>query len=288
MTKRLKESAPAEGIIPVAEPAIETVTTAEPQVEASAPKPSSQPGFGQQAGRVLSFLVRLVFILILGGAIGAGLYFGVPFVYQKYILPVQQNTTQLTQLQTRQGQSEQKITALETRLNAVATEQAQHAQALTNLDGRLVEIETEIVAHTQSLAALEQMQSTLQAANDATNAEVLRQISLMKSMELLSRARLFLYQSNFGLAKQDVQTARDLLATVQPDASKLPADELAAIIQRLDLTLTNLPNFPVAASDDLDIAWQILLGGLPPAEPTPAPTIPALEATPTPVPTASP
>jgi hypothetical protein len=38
------------------------------------------------------------------------------------------------------------------------------------------------------------------------------------------------------------------------------------------MTLSNLPNFPVAASDDLDIGWQILLEGLPPATPTPSAT----------------
>ena len=46
-------------------------------------------------------------------------------------------------------------------------------------------------------------------------AELERQVNLLKSMELLSRARLFMYQSNFGLAEQDVQIARNVLATVQ-------------------------------------------------------------------------
>jgi len=284
MVKRVKESASAGEIVQMAEPVIETVAVVERRVEAPESRPASRPGFGQQVGRVLSFLVRLVFILILGSAIGAGLYFGVPLVYQKYILPVQENTTELTQLQIRQIQSEQALVDLQARLDAVATGQAQHAQALTELDGRVNGIETQIAAHTQSLAALEQMQSTLQAVDEATNAQLEHQIGLMKSMELLSRARLFMYQSNFGLAKQDVQTARALLAAVQPGAPEELADDLAEVILRLDLTLSNLPNFPVAASDDLDIAWQVLLAGLPQAEavtatPTPQAT---LEVTPTP------
>jgi hypothetical protein len=90
----------------------------------------------------------------------------------------------------------------------------------------------------------------------------------LKTMELLSRARLSLYQSNFGLARQDVQIARDLLATVQPDAPESLAEDLNAVVLRLDMTLSNLPDFPVAASDDLDIAWQILLAGLPEVTPT--------------------
>jgi hypothetical protein len=77
-----------------------------------------------------------------------------------------------------------------------------------------------------------------------------------------------------------VQIGRDLLATVQPDAPAPLGDELEAVVQHLDMTLSNLPNFPVAASDDLDIAWQILLAGLPPVTPT-------LSATPTPAGTLS-
>jgi hypothetical protein len=73
---------------------------------------------------------------------------------------------------------------------------------------------------------------------------------------------------------------------------------LEVVIQRLDLALSNLPDFPVAASDDLDIAWQILLSGLPQATPTinisgtpsPASTLsvtpsPKVTFTPTPTPT---
>jgi uncharacterized coiled-coil protein SlyX len=176
---------------------------------------------------------------------------------------VQENTTQLERLQTQQSQNEQTIADLQTRLTAMETQQAQQAESLANLDSRVTDIETEIAAHTKSLTALENMQATLQAQTDANSAELERQIKLLKGMELLSRARLYMYQSNFGLAKQDAQTARDLLATVQPDAPETLADDLTAVILRLDLALSNLPGFPVAASDDLDIAWQILLGGLP-------------------------
>ncbi|HSG43822.1 MAG TPA: hypothetical protein VLA72_11755 [Anaerolineales bacterium] len=43
-------------------------------------------------------------------------------------------------------------------------------------------------------------------------------------------------------------------------------------IFRLDLVLKNLPAFPVAASNDLDIAWQILIDGYPvPTTATPTP-----------------
>jgi len=247
------------------------------------------PTFGQRVGRFFAALLRLVIFLIVLAALAAGLYFALPLVYQNYILPVQENTAQLTQLKTRLAQNEITIAGLQTKLDAAQTAQAQQAQSISDLDGKVQKIEEQIAARTQSLAALEQAQSALQAQNDATDAEVERQINLMKSMELLSRARLFMYQSNYGLARIDVQTARDLLAKVQPTAPADFADDLAEVIHRLDLTLANLPTFPVAASDDLDIAWQILLGGLPqppaiPVTATPASETPIPEATATPTP----
>ena len=87
---------------------------------------------------------------------------------------------------------------------------------------------------------------------------------------LAAAALLFMYQSNFGTARQDVQIARDVLTSTRPDARQPLAAELDAVLVRLDMVLDNLPDFPVAASDDLDIAWQILLSGLPQATQTPA------------------
>jgi len=208
------------------------------------------------------------------------LYFGLPLLYQRYVAPIERNTAQMRELQSLQRKTEQELADLQTKLQTLETVQNQHDLSLTELDQRVGDIETEIAARTKSLAALEKMQSELQEQNEAASAELERQIRLMKSMELLSRARLFMYESNFGLARQDVQIARDLLATVKPDAPESLAEDLDAVVLRLDMTLSNLPNFPVAASDDLDIAWQILLSGLPDVTPT-------VSATPTQVGTAS-
>ena len=297
MAKRSKESMSAEEITPmeapaVQEPAVETgaiVPSVEPPA-APPPPQSTGPSLGQRIGRFVRFLFTLILILLLLGGIGAGLYFGLPFVYEKYVLPVQQNTAQLAGLQTQQAQSEQAIADLQSKLSAVEAAQTEQASSLSDLGARVSDLEKEIAAHTQTLAALDEMQKQLAEQGQAANAELSRQVDLLRAMELLSRARLFMYQSNFGLAKVDVQTARDILADVQPTAPEPLAAELKEVLLRLDLTLSNLPSFPVAASDDLDIAWQVLLGGLPPTEPVPAPTatvepLPQPSETPLPSPT---
>ncbi|HSK88652.1 MAG TPA: hypothetical protein VK880_09860, partial [Anaerolineales bacterium] len=250
-----------------------------PDVIQAEPEPPSRPSVGQRVRRFFDFLLRLVATLIILGVIGLGLYYGLPLLYQKYIVPVEQNMAEVTELQSWQKQTDQDLADLQSRLEAMETEQGQNAEALTELDERTSGIETEIAAHTKSLAALERMQTELEEQNEATSAELQRQINMLKAMELLSRARLFMYQSNFGLARQDVKIARDLIATVQKDAPDSLAEDLEEVVRRLDLVLTDLPNFPGAASDDLNVAWQILLLGLPEAgsgtsvDGTPMPTL---------------
>jgi len=283
MAKRSKELAPEAEASAAVDPLLDAPAEVKalPEPPGAAAQIRTGPSFGERLRRFLGFLVRLVLVMIVGVAIGVGLYFGLPWLYQRYVVPVEENTTNLVELQSRQEQTEQQLADLQAKLQTLATVQDQHDQSLTGLDQRLGEIEKEISARTNSLSALEEMQTELQARDELASAELGRQINLLKSMELLSRARLFMYQSNFGLASQDVQIARQLLATVQPDAPEPLATELDAVLLRLDMTLSNLPDFPVAASDDLDIAWQILLSGLPDTTST-------LTASPTPLRPASP
>lgn len=292
MAKKTKETVPAgepASVEETADKAVAVVPAHEPEFTPEPIRISGGPRstIGQRLGRFFGFLLRLLLALLLLGAVGTGLYFGLPWLYQRYIVPVQENTAELQQLRNRQLESEQTITELQMRLVVIETQQAAQAEVLASVDVRLTDIETEIVAHTERLASLEEMQSTLEAQNKATHAELEWQVKWMKVMELLSRARLYLYQSNFGLAKQDVQSARDLLAGIAPDAPDVLTTDLDAVFLRLDLVLSNLPDFPVAASDDLDIAWQILVSGVPKPQPTINITpVPGDTSTPTPQATA--
>ena len=198
------------------------------------------------------------------GGIGAAIYFGVPFINDNIVVPIQRNTSQIDQLE-----------------NEIATLQTQ----LDETNARIGELETNIEAHTASLAKLEGMQATLEQEISNQNNSVMvalkREIMLTRSIETVARARLFLSQSNFGLARDDVQAARDILVELLVDAPAYQADALNQIIMRLDFALGNLPAFPVIAVDDVDIAWQLLMRGLPESE---ADVVPTLTSTPTPAP----
>ncbi len=280
MAKPEKESTSVEEIVAAEHSVNEGAAADEARGEgvSSDATVSSTPVLGQRLKWLLGFLLRLFILLIFLSLLAVGLAYSLPLLYQKYVRPVQENSGQLALLQDRLAQDEAALAALQ-------DEQAKQAQSMTRLDEKVQTLEEQVAQHTQTLATIEKIQAALQAQDQALGAELERQIGLMKVMELLSRARLFLYQSNFGLARQDVQAAHELLTAIQPAAPAALADDLAEVIHRLDLTLSNLPAFPVAASDDLDIAWHILLAGLPESQPQPVTETPLPAATSTATPT---
>jgi len=137
------------------------------------------------------------------------------------------------------------------------------------------------------------------AANVATNEripvqELQQELSLVKAMELLTRSRLLLAQNNLGLAEQDIQSARELLVSLETEVYPYQLQALQDIIDRLDMALLDIRQAPALVADDLEVAWKLLYAGLPGENGlTPAPGsqlqietgIPAQTSTPTSSPT---
>jgi len=239
----------------------------------------TEDSFLSRLGRALinfiRALFRLIAIALVIGGIGAGLYYGLPFINQKVIVPIEQNRMRI-------GQAEAELEALQTQLDET--------------NSRVDALENSIEAHTASLTKLDEIQATLeseiQTSKNETLLQLKREVMFTRALDMLGRARLYLAQSNFGLAREDVKSARELLGTLQAENDDKVFDRA---IERLDMVMGNLPAFPVVAAGDLEIAWQILVSGEAPATATPEPTVtstPAvestLEVTPTSTPTAAP
>lgn len=204
--------------------------------------------------RVITWIVVLI---LLAGAVFAVIKWGIPFVYDRYIKPVENNAASITDLA---DQQKAEIARLDEEIAAL------QARAAT-LEGRADSVDKNLAAHDASLAQLENMQKLLDNAMSTQKTELLaelsNQLSMTRGIELVSRSRLYLSESNFGLAKADLQAARDLLYTL---LDKLPADQVGAmktVIERLDMALEKLPAYPVVAANDVDTAWQYLVDGLP-------------------------
>jgi cell division protein FtsL len=225
-------------------------------------------------------LFRLIAIAIVIGGIGAALYFGLPYVNQKVIVPIEKNRADIKQV-------EAELKSLQAQLDETNSQ-------VNTLEQSVAALEKSIEAHSASLTKLDEIQSMLeekiQTSQDETLLQLKHEVMFTRALDMLGRARLYLAQSNFGLAREDVKSARELLITLQTETDNMALDQA---IERLDMALGNLPAFPVVAAGDLEIAWQILVSGETPATSTPEPTVtstvePSQEVTPTTVPTATP
>ena len=204
-------------------------------------------------------LFRLIALVLVIGGIGAALYYGLPYINQKVIVPIERNSADIKQV-------ESEVNTLQTQLDKT--------------NRRVDALEKSIESYSASLTKLDEIQATLenkiQASQDKTLLQLKHEVMFTRALDMLGRARLCLAHSNFGLAREDVNAARETLAELND-----PANEEA--IKRLDMVLGNLPAFPVVASGDLEIAWQILMSGEAPVTVTPAPTVEAMPTvTPTP------
>jgi DNA uptake protein ComE-like DNA-binding protein len=236
--------------------AVEEEATPAPIERSQPPKESAKvdDSFFSRLGRALLNFIRALFrlialVLVIGG-IGAGLYYGLPFINQKVIVPIEKNSAQIKQV-------EAEVKTLQTQLDET--------------NSRVDVLEKSIETNTASLTKLDEIQATLekeiQTSHDETLLQLKHEVMFTRAMEMLGRARLYLAQSNFGLAREDVNSARDLLVTLQNETKD---EARGQAITRLDLALGNLPAFPVVAAGDLEIAWQILMSGEIPATATPA------------------
>lgn len=286
---RLQSFAEAQGnksensaLVPVEQEAMPALVEKTPPAQDEA---QEQDSFLMRLGRAFGVffraLIRLIMLVILFAAVGALFYYGLPYIQNTFIAPLEENTAQIQELETE-------IESLQTQLDEI--------------NSRVGVLEDSVEAHTVSIEKLEEMQASLetqlQENNDAVLLELKHEVMFTRALDILARGRLYLAQSNFGLAKVDVQTAHDLLAELQAVKEDVVLEKA---IERLDLSLSNLPDFPVVASGDLEIAWQILISGNAPAAtvtftPTPAPfetataTLPVVEqtATSTPLPPVTP
>jgi chaperonin cofactor prefoldin len=287
----------------------------------------------------LRALVTLLVIVLVIGLIAAAVIYGGPALYQQYVTPIQNNLTQLQNDYAQQAQTNQQLSqrmdGLQSRITDLESQRDGDKQALDELKVQITSLastqqtsqqawqntqtagKSALDQLTSRLAALEMQSVNLQQAIDRTDnnlsdmatavqsdnlpvAVLRRELQLVKAMEYLTRARISLIANNLGSAQTDIQAAHDLLTNLESLVPDYQTSALEAIISRLELALGNLPKSPVLASDDLEIAWQLLQKGLPEeAGLTPAPTAtgsltpaaqlsgPSGQATTTPTPTPS-
>ena len=243
---------------------------------------------------ITSFLravVRLVLILLAAGILGGLAYFGFVFIYQQAVLPAQENASRISVMETRQANNQtqlnQRLESYQQRLTALENQYTTGSESLTELSANQDLMQAGLEEQAARLELLDQLQSDLDdlraetdktldmaeknqaiLSNGTLLAGVERDIKILKAASLLNRARLYMLQNNYGLAAQEIEVARELLASLEGQGLPEQQAALTVWLGRLDSALANLPDAPVIASDDLEIVWLLLVSEGQPIIPT--------------------
>jgi TolA-binding protein len=230
-------------------------------------------------GRLLAWLLRLVLIAALGVALGVGLYLGVPALLRAWMEPVEANSASIEQLELDfERLADQQLDTM----NGLADRLAELEGSSTEQHETQFELETRVDSLEQNLATAESQLSQLDrvkaqlgqqdeavaelqlAVDEVATAQsepsdelqgLQEQLSRLRVMTLLSRARLELLNGNYGLAADNLEQAREAY-----DNQLLADDSPAlAVIERLDLAIAALPQAPAVAASDMEAAWQLLV-----------------------------
>lgn len=231
--------------------------------------------------RILSVSLRLLLVILLGGAIGVGIYYGIPALYRDFIQPIQTNTQRISALEETLARTQVDIrerhSTLSTSVIEVEGDVAKQREGLAelqaqgdglgsrieDLDSGLEEMQS-LSDHLQKLEEnLNELDSRLGSLEKAFEEDdppiehLQYQIQLLRVMELVTRSRYWMIQDNNGKASEDLLAAKGILEALD---EKFQEEELLdSIIERLDQVLFEIPLSPIIAADDLEIVWQLLL-----------------------------
>jgi DNA repair exonuclease SbcCD ATPase subunit len=271
---------------------------------------SSESPVLRAIGGFLRFLIRFIFVLIVGALVGAGLYYGVPWVYRSLVQPVQQNTVRVAALEQRMAQEQarlqdenlalqERIAALEAEMTALGEQSAVqtqdvngNAEQIQQLESRITEVEGDLKAQQDVVAGvrsqLDRGISDLseQTAQVATQTEELEgRLALLQTAQDVLRVHLLLLEDNPRSARDTLTLATAHLeqaATLMPEQAatlrglQARMAELEALIE--DRSFRTGPELESLWADVMDLVLPSVsaptgeVTPIAPVEPTPTPT----------------
>lgn len=262
-------------------------TKAEAPQEPAAPRvqenSTSRPSM---VGRALRWIFRMLVTILFGIGLGAGLYYGARNFYQDAIEPLQtidqrvleveasvselgetvresrtSTAEQISELQGDLSSQAEQIASLEAQIERLETQlevQAEELEQITAIRDDLDQIREDLTDNLESLRALEEVI----AAGELPAERAREALQLMRIMNLMTRARLWIEQDNYGLASEDIQAALEIIeplaAEADPESEK--GSQLQEIADRLTVAGEIVRSNPVLAAEELEIVWKLLLG----------------------------
>ncbi len=253
---------------------------------------SSEASVLRRIGRIL---FRMLVAIVIGLALGVGLYYGAIQFYREAIEPIQGYEDRISELERSLEQvgsaSASESEDLNQRQAAIEGRLASNAEALASVEALVAAAQEDLRQQRRILNAMGDLESeqddltlavgelALQveqlaadiAAGDLPAQRVQRTAVYLKAMSMLTRAQLELDRNNLGFAAEQVDAARVIMAELTDADSTViepSGDEalVATIIERLDVVIADLPLRPAVASDELEAIWKLFVEALQPVQ----------------------
>ena len=179
---------------------------------------------------------------------------------------------QLAAIETELTNQEENLDTLETQVVMIENLESPISVLLTqvpainsDLEGVQAKIDNQFAEVVKTLEENQAEIETINAQLEAKDAldHLRNEIKMLKVMELITRARVSIGQENIGLVRDDLQAAIDILVDLGPEVTAEQASYLDDISQRLSFAIENISESPDLVDEDLEVAWQMLLKGLP-------------------------
>jgi septal ring factor EnvC (AmiA/AmiB activator) len=247
---------------------------------------TQQPGCWNRLGRAIAVLLRLIFVVVIAVLIGVGVYYGVPWVYWRLVIPVQDSAARVQMLQrdlentradwntdlTEQGQ---RISALESdlasqreRIAALEADMGRMDEVLTAQGGTLSGLQNALDSSEETMGQLGDDVEALSGELDILRVEIAdpnrlvaafeRRLILLQAWGEILKARMHLLEDNAGNARQALSLARANLERVILLSPESEAEALITIRERLDAADTAIEERPFVAINELEIIWRDL------------------------------
>ena len=247
---------------------------------------TQQPGCWNYLGRAIAVLLRLVFVVVIAALIGVGIYYGVPWVYWRLVVPIQDTAARVEMLQrdlentranwnTELAGQGQRISGLESDLAAqregiaaLEADMGRMDELLTVQGETLSELQTALDSTEEATGQLGGDVEALYGELDTLRVEIAdpnrvaaafeRRLILLQAWGEILKARLHLLEDNPGNARQALALARANLERVIVLSPEPEAETLVAIRERLDAADTAIEERPFVAMNELEIIWRDL------------------------------
>jgi hypothetical protein len=250
-------------------------------------------------------LLRILLVLVVGGVIGAVIYFStagwVPYLEQRVFGPINNNQQQIQDMAATQQALEDQLAFL---LEEFRENQAISHQDLESAFETAEQQADQVQAAVETVSAFSFTQIPMQlatlAAKQISNGNHISALAtaqmgyfrngfeteLARIIAHLSRANQYLLHANYGLAEEQLISARQILGDIEEELDSWQRLQALELTSAIEGAITDLPDDPSLASAKLELAWQMAVLGfqaLPnqEVERTPSPT-PMESITPTP------